>query len=149
MSAYTQKFPGRRGLLELADFLEKKVPDEQFNMACWSEQQKEAFGKQAPERITPHCGTVGCALGWAPTVFPRLLRLDSDGVPTARRQKDQNAYLIYSSECPYALARRFFDLDSDGVEEFYLFDPYSYAGYAQRPIAKAQVVARLREVGSK
>lgn len=59
-------------LLKLADFLDK-LPRSHFNF-------KEIRSESAPTRQLK-CGTTGCAIGWCPSVFPRLCRAVS--IPTA------------------------------------------------------------------
>ena len=48
-------------LLKLADFLDT-LPRKQFDLTLVLEERP--------------CGTVGCAMGWTPTVFPRLVSVD-------------------------------------------------------------------------
>ncbi len=52
-------------LLKLADFLDK-LPRSHFNF-------REII-LEVPKTKEVACGTVGCAIGWCPTVFPRLCK---------------------------------------------------------------------------
>lgn len=52
-------------LLKLASFL-RKLPPERFD-----------FGKIV-QHETPRCGTIGCAIGWTPAVFPDLVEWTKD-----------------------------------------------------------------------
>jgi hypothetical protein len=48
----------------LADYLEANIQDKDFDMRLFSDGD---HSEKAPEGI---CGTVACALGWAPMVIP-------------------------------------------------------------------------------
>lgn len=52
-------------LLKLADFLDK-LPRSHFNFNTVLE--------KVPATKENECGTVGCAIGWCPTVFPRTCK---------------------------------------------------------------------------
>jgi hypothetical protein len=55
-------------LLQLADFLDK-LPEEKFDFGTIAKQS----GKPMLEALAAghvKCGTVGCAIGWLPAVFP-------------------------------------------------------------------------------
>ncbi len=54
-------------LRKLADFLDA-LPRSHFDFA-------RVIGKVAPTKAN-ECGTVGCAIGWCPTVFPRLCKAE-------------------------------------------------------------------------
>jgi len=57
-------------LRKLADFLDK-LPPAHFNFGV-----TRADVSVSAENT---CGTVGCAIGWCPKVFPKLCRVDNDG----------------------------------------------------------------------
>lgn len=59
-------------LLKLADFLDT-VPREKFDFAQVAKEVGKPMRKALAAGKT-RCGTVGCAMGWAPVVFPRLLK---------------------------------------------------------------------------
>jgi hypothetical protein len=52
----------KRRLLALADFLEKKVPAKDFSYGTVCDL---VDAEDYPERLSPGCGAVGCAVGWA------------------------------------------------------------------------------------
>ena len=57
-----------KNLKKLADFLEKEITDEQFDISSYIEDTTKSG------RITVHtevdfCGAVGCAIGWASCLF--------------------------------------------------------------------------------
>lgn len=56
-------------LLKLAKFLDE-LPEGRFNfgVSC-----QTVMADEGPES-GHHCGTVGCAIGWTPAVFPRLIQ---------------------------------------------------------------------------
>lgn len=63
-----------KNLSKLATFLEREVPAKQFNMAYFLRNKKEAKNPDYPNDINPNqvineCGTTGCALGWASSLF--------------------------------------------------------------------------------
>jgi len=62
----------KKRLLKLADFLEE-LPRKLFDFGTIAHAEKGLTPKQAL-KAGPKCGTVGCAMGWAPVVFPRLLK---------------------------------------------------------------------------
>jgi hypothetical protein len=57
----------KKRLLALADFLEKRVPPERFDMGCWLDPDWKGAQDLS-------CGASACALGWAPQV-PALKKL--------------------------------------------------------------------------
>ena len=56
-------------LRQLADFIEQDVPDKKLNMRHFRS-NKSGFRKDFVS--VADCGTCGCALGWAPFVWPAL-----------------------------------------------------------------------------
>lgn len=52
-------------LNKIADFLETAVKDEQFNISVW---RGNGLGESTSFRSLHACGTVGCAIGWAPFI---------------------------------------------------------------------------------
>src|SRR3982751_6952128 len=58
-------------LNKLADFLENKVKDDNFNYATygWRPRTEGQFATQAPPQH--NCGTTGCAAGWAQECFQK------------------------------------------------------------------------------
>lgn len=73
-----------KNLLALADFLETKVRDDQFHLSNYRANQ---HGLAVAFRSLEDCGTVGCALGWAPfvndemSVKPRHFSTSLPGLP--------------------------------------------------------------------
>lgn len=53
-------------LSRLADFLENNVKNDQFNIKYY---RTDEYGKCTTFYSKHNCGTVGCALGWAPFAF--------------------------------------------------------------------------------
>lgn len=54
----------RKRLLKLADFIVERVPKEKFSMS--------RYGTMLGNLHTTGCGSEGCALGWATTLFRRI-----------------------------------------------------------------------------
>lgn len=71
-------------LLKLADFLDK-LPRKSFDFSCTREERS--------------CGSVGCAIGWTPNVFPRLVAMTGGDWPMfgmkIRDGGDVECYLDY------------------------------------------------------
>jgi hypothetical protein len=59
-------------LLKLADFL-TALPKQKFDFSVIAHEGEKPLLKALKAR-TEHCGTVACAIGWMPAVFPRLVR---------------------------------------------------------------------------
>lgn len=59
-------------LLKLAEFLDT-LPRQKFKFSTVADERGKSM-REALKAGKTRCGTVGCALGWAPVVFPRLLR---------------------------------------------------------------------------
>lgn len=89
-------------LLQLASFL-RKLPPERFDFS------------RVVRHETP-CGTIGCAMGWTPAVFPELVEWT----------KDKYLYPLTLCSTGYpmdydAIASRIFEMDQG--EAFRLFTP--------------------------
>lgn len=67
----------RSRLAALADLLDT-VPEERFDMHSyyWTEQRDFGWDPHHTVNIRNECGTIGCALGWAPSLFAPL---DAEG----------------------------------------------------------------------
>lgn len=53
-------------LTKLADFLEKEVTNKQFDISFYLENNYEHI---ACNKVVDECGTIGCAIGWATSLF--------------------------------------------------------------------------------
>jgi hypothetical protein len=121
-------------LLRLADFLEKEVPAEQFNMERW------ATGEVG------QCGTMACAFGWA-TKIPEFA---SAGLKLSLTPFDDDGREVLSGNvhfhdwCGFEAARLFFDISD--TQASYLFYDGNYMDGA-RDIG--DVVARIRDFVAK
>lgn len=89
-------------LLQLAAFL-RKLPPERFD-----------FGKVV-EHATP-CGTIGCAMGWTPAVFPELVEWTKEEETWPLTLVETGQPTDYD-----ALASVIFEIDED--DAFSLFTP--------------------------
>lgn len=127
---------GNKRLLELAAFLHDKVPEKAFRFDVPIE-----FGSKAPlEAIEAGggCGTVACAVGWAPACFPQdakwlnpfidfdpanpgTRRIGAVTVATSRREKvSEAAHYKEWSMLSEPWARRFFSLTKSEVSHLFV-----------------------------
>lgn len=111
---------GNERLLELADFLQRKVPAKRFDYRHW-------VGYSWKGKQDLSCGTTACALGWAATMpkFRRLgLRLERRGVDPLL----QHLVVLKGTDLNGTdAAERIFYLDSEEAD--FLFTP----GYDRDP----------------
>jgi len=63
----------KKRLLKLADFLDE-LPRKLFDFGTVATVGEEGLTPAQALKAGPKCGTVGCAMGWAPVVFPRILK---------------------------------------------------------------------------
>jgi hypothetical protein len=104
----------RKRLLKLAAFLDT-LPREKFDFAVVTRIGKKPM-LEALKAGHERCGTVGCAIGWMPAVFPRLVRWDENNYVCLKGDVDDYNADRYAAE-------RFFDLSDD--EASCLFVPES------------------------
>jgi hypothetical protein len=72
--------------------------------------ERKKFNFEILREEKPSCGTIGCAIGWCPEVFPKLVevRMDSYQDPQFRiRRKNWTQYTNFDD-----MARELFGLDS-------------------------------------
>lgn len=107
------KYFHKNRLLKLAAFLDK-LPKAKFNFGLLVNEAGKpmlealAAGKHA-------CGSVACAIGWMPAVFPRQVKWDS-------KENPQGIELIVRRESvPFRSAAQFFGISNDDAR--YLFNP--------------------------
>lgn len=119
-------------LLLLADGLEK-LPPENFDMHLF------ARSKDPVTRLTPACGTAGCALGWAPTILNDVENLR---IKLVRDKVWGDFYtVVYQNKVSFAAGASLF-----GISEFdseYLFDPAQYDD--ENNVTKQEVIQRIRD----
>lgn len=113
-------------LLRLADFLEKEVTQEKFNMYRW----------------TNTCGTVHCAFGWA-TQIPEfrdagLKMSGQDDYGHATGSYSEWRYPMYENRECYDAAVTFFEIDL--ILANWIFSPDNY----NAPVAIKDVVERIQ-----
>ena len=125
----------KRRLLALADFLETKVPRKNFDFG--------AISSGDVDRLTPSCGSTGCAMGWAPSM--RCFKREGwklsrwDGEYDLVRSNGEHLFYIDA-------AMEMFGLSED--ESHYLFTPGDFAGNEGRLDVTAtpkQVAKRIRQ----
>ena len=112
----------KRRLLKLADFLEKEVKPNWFNLNRWAD-----YGWKEKE-----CGTTACAVGWA-TAIPSFrkagLKLNNFRDPIFKKSTNWNA------------VKKFFDLPSR-YDADYLFSIFAYR---DEKSSKSDVIKRIRK----
>lgn len=95
-------------LEKLADFLDT-LPRQKFDFGTFGKEEGKPF-MEALAAGKHRCGTVACAIGWTPAVFPRLMEWQ-DGFPAMRE----------SGETCFSAAEELFGIDRD--ESRWLFNP--------------------------
>lgn len=117
----------KKRLLKLADFLEHKVKSSWFDLHSF------ATGGFRERK----CGSTACALGWAPTCFPRS-GLSLTRVSPILRYVYKGSHRSYGG---FRAAEVFFGLSFQQV--LYLFSPHKY-----RPKrgGRMSVVRRIRSL---
>lgn len=110
------KYFHKQRLLKLADFIEN-LPKKKFNLNVIAKGKLEEFNKAVNKKMS--CGTVACAMGWMPCVFPRLCKYVEDDY-------SYNDITIVSKNknYDYYAAIELFDIDWDTAN--YLFTPFNY-----------------------
>lgn len=108
----------KQKLSKLAQFLDKKVPADRFNLVEWWIH-------------TPGCGTVGCAVGWA----CQIPEFKKEGLKLLN-----NCSPCYNSLTSWSGVASFFNLNME--EATYLFLGSAYLYNKQK---KTHVIKRIRE----
>jgi len=150
----------KKRLLKLADFLDE-LPRKLFDFGTVAYAEKGLTPKQAL-KAGPKCGTVGCAMGWAPVVFPRLLKYvkETDIDPTDQfadptqifiELRDKSAILDEWTQHDYStIASEIFDIPNDDANALFTPDYTSFnsvpaleTGLSDKATPK-QVAKRIR-----
>lgn len=122
----------KKRLLKLADFLENQADPRKFDLGVFigdSDEDSERDIVDPRKELRPKegfCGTVGCAIGHCPLVFPRHAEYKNDGYGWSVGAKDTDAS---DDETNFHWAGTFFGLTR--TEVAYLFDPGFYPGDRQ------------------
>jgi hypothetical protein len=127
-------------LLKLASFLQK-LPDSHFNFGVVRNRCKKSKENT--------CGTVGCAIGWTPSVFPELVRLGRAELSWRRGGSRLPVMRIGEfKNDPYyeSVARGLFGMSKSHA--FNLFTPYRQSpadqDYCLEGATPKQVAKRIR-----
>lgn len=117
-------------LLKLADFLEKKVVDSNFGLMVIvsGDPRKLKNGIESRHK----CGTIACAMGYCPLVFPRLLKYKNNDVVLNTKESD------FYGDYNWGAIKQIFNLTEEESE--YLFMPNLREGY----ITRKHVIKRIR-----
>lgn len=129
-------------LLKLADFLDT-MPREKFDFGVVADEQGKPMAEALAADKT-QCGTVGCAIGWMPAVFPRGLEWtrSTERMWTGPLKRTRVALVGSPRTKDFAAAAEWFDISE--LEAEALFMPDS-AGFGLRAISERAgptVVAR-------
>jgi hypothetical protein len=117
----------RKRLRKFRDFLRTVVPPKQFDIGVVVK-----FDEDKVENLTPalaagkECGFAGCALGWAPVCFPKLLGYYGDEVVF----KDDGKHFMGS-----AIFEELFDIDPRAAEAIYSPHMYTQVHVTPRVVA--------------
>lgn len=131
-------------LLKLADFLARKVKDDQFDLHTIGDYDHVDVDPTIENGYevnkTVNCLSVACAIGWSPACFPKdLYGYDgSEGLTVAFRKTSQNKKRGYTSQTDFELSKKYFGLTN--YESNWLFDPNYYDDTARKA-----VITRLRK----
>ncbi len=125
-------------LLKLAAFLDK-LPRSHFDFNT----------VRSKVEVTPQntCGTVGCAIGWCPTVFPRVCKTTRKGSCLSVNGRIVNGGGFFDSDAHWAVVgERLFDMDID--DAYALFTPGNDAPNDSKSLGEnatpKQVAKRIR-----
>lgn len=121
----------KRRLLKLAAFLDT-LPRAKFDFSIIARQDGLPFLK-ALKAGDKACGTVACAVGWMPAVFPRAFRWDTGGTVYPKNLSGVTGLDLYA-------AGQFFGLPDNDIN--YLFTPDS-SGLREKATPK-QVARHIR-----
>jgi hypothetical protein len=116
-----------RRLLKLADFL-AALPREKFDFSQIVEQKGKPM-LQALKAGKTRCGTVGCAIGWMPAVFPRHLKWGEDfrgsGTYLGVYFRNSDPESFSGEPIDFQVAEQFFGITEDETQWLFLPDYYS------------------------
>lgn len=131
---------GAERMLRLAEFLDM-VPRDQFDFSTTREEKREGGAV---------CGTVGCAIGWAPNALPDCCSVRNGSSFTGCYSPvfSVNGVEVTPSHCIWSdVAEKLFDIsESDAIR---LFTPWNRAPHdgsvAQDNASPKTVAKRLRD----
>ncbi len=126
---------GAKRLLKLAAFL-RELPRQKFDFGTFFEQGDKA-PLEALAAGAHRCGTVGCAIGWMPAIWPKLVRWSTE----TRYDNDDLSYQVAGvpelrdgSANGFYLAQVFFGIGY--IAAHVLFDPeWSYGYSTKNPLS--------------
>ena len=115
-----------KNLEKLANYLEEKIMDSQFNML----NLRSNSGRESTRFISKKkCGTIGCALGWGPFVIPTL----------------KSDFFTDDHELNFArYSKRVFGLETTDTRWYYLFS--SSWDFVPKHNTKKAAIKRIRDL---
>lgn len=118
-------------LLKLCDFLEK-LPPKKFNFATTLSEEE--------------CGTVGCAIGWTPMVFPRSIKV-GDKMPSGEFTfKYANGDTVHWTNIPDEFFRVPYELFSPFNQRFQKDEAGLCCGPSSTPKQVAKMLRRYTKL---
>lgn len=131
---------GIRRLRKLADWLEKNVPEENFNLEIVLDSKLQRLtAREIKYRLSHHtCGSTACAIGYTPLVFPKLVKYG--------RYRDYYSDLlpVYKNTGSYIeIAVKLFYIRLETV--YHLFSPNGIHGQFGKDESLAGTVTRIRD----
>ena len=139
-----QRHTGAKRLIKLADFLRDNVKPEQFDIDGWGYQSD----KNACD-LGGHCGTVGCAAGWA-TRIPEFRRAGFRSDTPKSFTPHYKGYDSFSAvDQFFYLNRSHYNRRAEGShidsDENRIFTYLYYASYLGVKPTKANVIKEIRK----
>lgn len=129
----------KRRLLKLAAFL-RTLPRKQFDYSWWVTEVGEKLQKTGRPEIG--CGTVACALGWAPAVIRNIkLRIVPESTFGTGRFLSFE-FSVDGEDCPTALCAAKMAFQITGKQAEFLFTASDY-NWALKNATPKQVAARI------
>lgn len=118
-------------LLKLANFL-RELPRKAFDLSVLAKiptESEDACPVNSTKQKALSCGTVACAMGWCPTIFPRQIAWEISEFADWENDNNTIDASIVLKDNPenkdFQAAIEFFGLNN--VEEaYYLFHPWEY-----------------------
>lgn len=125
------KWYHRKRLNKLADFLDK-LPSTQFNISTWVSRQDDEH----------KCGTVCCAIGWCPKVFPKQWKWSWYFYPYPSPRADGE----FPNRSAFDTASDFFGISNADSRSIFTSSAYNTINDNVTP---KMVAEKLREIAKK
>lgn len=101
--------------MKLVHFIEKYVPENNFNIETVFEGERPTL----PSEIAS-CGSAGCVMGWAPSLFPEIMITESEGRTLFKLEEDGKNWVRFNE-----FSKEFFGLDREESIALFSTEPSS------------------------